>query len=304
MKKLNLLFALCFGLLLSCSSEDSNTNTNPTDKRVTQLVYHNNNGTLYTQNIVYNDEGIITEINDDATGNVIQKYVYNASNQLLSDEFYWYDDETNALNEKTICTYTYNAAGKIATVVEETTVTGMSPYSKAFEITYDANTITRTLVENFYSETVVFGLNPAGKITNIKISRNGVLLDDMTFGYDADGNCISGSGPINEGSLDATTENINLSVVYGDNLKIDLNGTVTFYHDLLSRSASFENYREALIKNQGNKYPTQIEWYQFDDNTYKQTYDYTFDNDNYPLSIVFSELPNYPNYMTLDYIWE
>ncbi|WP_298223496.1 hypothetical protein [Flavobacterium sp.] len=302
MKKLNLLFAVCFGLFLSCSSDDSSTNNNPAPKRVSQLVYHNADGSVYTQDIVYDTEGIITEINDNATGNVAQKYVYNASNQLEREESYWYT-ATNTLDEKKITSYTYNTDGKIATVVQETTETGLPSYSRTFDITYSANTITRTRSDS-YPEIVVFGLNPQGKVSSIKITRNGILCDDMTFGYDADGNCISGSGPINEGSFDRTTDNINLSVIYGNTLKIDLNSTVTFYHDLLSRSASFDNFREALVKNQGNKYATQIEWYQFNDYSYKQTYAYTFDADNYPLSIVFSEFPNDPNYMTLNYIWE
>ena len=127
----------------------------------------------------------------------------------------------------------------------------------------------------------------------------------MSFTYDADGNCISGSGPINEGSFDATTDNINLSVIYGANLKNSLfNSGNIFYNNLLSCEASFENYREVLIKNQGNKYAIEIQWYQFEDYIYKETNVYTFDSDNYPLSVLVSELPNYPNYVTFQYIWE
>ncbi len=304
MKKLNVLLAVCIGLFLSCSSDGTSTSNNPLPKRLTKVIYNREDGSLFTQNFVYNSQGLITELNDNITGSVTAKYVYNASNQLEREEFYDYTS-TNALEEKRITSYTYNIEGKIASLFEETTETGFSTYSNSYEVTYGTNTITRTLVEDFNSEMVIFGLNTEGKVSSIKITRNGIVVADMSFTYDADGNCISGSGPINEGSFDATTDNINLSVIYGANLKNSLfNSGNIFYNNLLSCEASFENYREVLIKNQGNKYAIEIQWYQFEDYTYKETNVYTFDSDNYPLSILVSELPNYPNYVTLQYIWE
>ncbi|MBL0012354.1 MAG: hypothetical protein IPP30_00905 [Flavobacterium sp.] len=235
MKKLKLLLAICFGLFLSCSSDGTSTSNNPTQKRLTKVIYNREDGSLFTQNIVYNAEGLIVELNDNATGNVTEKFVYNASNQLMQDELYSYDPETNTLEEKIICYYTYNTEGKIATVSEEVTETGFTTFSKNYEVTYGTNTITRTLLQDLNSETVLFGLNLEGKISSIKVTNNGVLDYDLTFVYDAEGNCISGSGPINGSSLDTTTDNINLSVVYDeDHIKNTvLNSNNRFYNNLL-----------------------------------------------------------------------
>ena len=67
---------------------------------------------------------------------------------------------------------------------------------------------------------------------------------------------------------------------------------------------SFHNLRQVLINQQGNNYPEIIHWYQYSDNTYKETNENSFDNDGYITSRILSEFPDYPNYGTINYTWE
>jgi len=309
MKKLNLLLALLLGFtILSCSSDDDTNDNENLEKQLVQIKYQDlsNNQNQYVSNITYDTNGNIVEMNNE-NGQITNSYSYNSLNHLVHQEYFEYVNSTsNDLDFKVITTFSYDNNNKILTAQETyiNYVPGGNPNESTVthSITYSNNLMTKTS-DDFANTKVEYGLDDNNLITSIKVYRNNILKSNMAFTYDNNGNCISGIGPIDEGSLDSTTDNINLIASYGSRQKASIINTF-FDYNILTWGTSFTNFKELLTKQQGNNYPIEIEWYQYSDYTYKETYNNSFDSLGYIESIMLSEIPDYPNYGTITYKWE
>ena len=305
MKKLNLLIGLLIGfMIISCSSDDSSpSEENNSEKKLTQIIYDNlNNQSQFTRNITYDGNNNVTEITDN-NNQLIEKYAYNSSNQIIENEFYEYQNQT--LTNKDVTSIIYDNTDKISSIVEtyvyynaDGSVSNQN--STNHTITYGTNSMTR-ISDDFANTKIEYSLTN-DLISGIKVFRNNELKSDMTFAYDSGGNCISGNGPIDEGSLDSTTDDIELSVSYGSEEKNPI-FNISFDYEILTRT-SFYNIRQTLINQQGNRYPEEIQWYQYSDYVYRETNYNSFDNDGYLISRTLSEFPDYPNYGMITYTWE
>lgn len=302
MKRLNLLMVVIIGITISsCSSDDQSIEA--PDKKLTKIVYEYSNGLEVAQSLSYDSNNNIVEITND-NNLPTDKYLYNSSNQLIQREQYGYDSQTNEITEKQTYLFSYNSTGSIITIEKETIDNygvNTNIYNKSYTITYTDNKIVR--VSNPAWDEVTFELNEDDTINNIKIVRNGTLIDDMSFTYDNNKNCISGSGYIHEGSLNSTTENINLTAVYSNKTKHAVFKSLD-KHNLLTVGASFENYKNILTKRLGTNHPTEVEWYQYQSHTYKEVLENSFDNENYLTTQILSYLPNNSNFATISFIWE
>ena len=285
----------------SCSSDDQSIEA--PDKKLTKIVYEYSNGLEVVRSLSYDSNNNIVEITND-NNLPTDKYLYNSSNQLIQREQYGYDSQTNEITEKQTYLFSYNSTGGIITIEKETIDNygvNTNIYNKSYTITYTDNKIVR--VSNPAWDEVTFELNEDDTINNIKIVRNGILIDDMSFTYDNNKNCVSGSGYINEGSLNSTTGNINLTAVYSNKTKHAVFKSLD-KHNLLTVGASFENYKNILTKRLGTNHPTEVEWYQYQSHTYKEVLENSFDNENYLTTQILSYLPNNSNFATISFIWE
>ena len=285
----------------SCSSDDQSIEA--PDKKLTKIVYEYSNGLEVVRSLSYDSNNNIVEITND-NNLPTDKYLYNSSNQLIQREQYGYDSQTNEITEKQTYLFSYNSTGSIITIEKETIDNygvNTNIYNKSYTITYTDNKIVR--VSNPAWDEVTFELNEDDTINNIKIVRNGILIDDMSFTYDNNKNCVSGSGYINEGSLNSTTGNINLTAVYSNKTKHAVFKSLD-KHNLLTVGASFENYKNILTKRLGTNHPTEVEWYQYQSHTYKEVLENSFDNENYLTTQILSYLPNNSNFATISFIWE
>ena len=285
----------------SCSSDDQSIEA--PDKKLTKIVYEYSNGLEVVRSLSYDSNNNIVEITND-NNLPTDKYLYNSSNQLIQREQYGYDSQTNEITEKQTYLFSYNSTGSIITIEKETIDNygvNTNIYNKSYTITYTDNKIVR--VSNPAWDEVTFELNEDDTINNIKIVRNGTLIDDMSFTYDNNKNCVSGSGYINEGSLNSTTGNINLTAVYSNKTKHAVFKSLD-KHNLLTVGASFENYKNILTKRLGTNHPTEVEWYQYQSHTYKEVLENSFDNENYLTTQILSYLPNNSNFATISLIWE
>ena len=302
MKRLNLLMVVIIGITISsCSSDDQSIEA--PDKKLTKIVYDYSNGLEVVRSLSYDSNNNIVEITND-NNLPTDKYLYNSSNQLIQREQYGYDSQTNEITEKQTYLFSYNSTGSIITIEKETIDNygvNTNIYNKSYTITYTDNKIVR--VSNPAWDEVTFELNEDDTINNIKIVRNGILIDDMSFTYDNNKNCVSGSGYINEGSLNSTTGNINLTAVYSNKTKHAVFKSLD-KHNLLTVGASFENYKNILTKRLGTNHPTEVEWYQYQSHTYKEVLENSFDNENYLTTQILSYLPNNSNFATISLIWE
>ena len=285
----------------SCSSDDQSIEA--PDKKLTKIVYEYSNGLEVAQSLSYDSNNNIVEITND-NNLPTDKYLYNSSNQLIQREQYGYDSQTNEITEKQTYLFSYNSTGSIITIEKETIDSyggNTNIYNKSYTISYVDNKIVR--ISNPAWDEVTFELNEDDTINNIKIVRNGTLIDDMSFTYDNNKNCVSGSGYINEGSLNSTTGNINLTAVYSNKTKHAVFKSLD-KHNLLTVGASFENYKNILTKRLGTNHPTEVEWYQYQSHTYKEVLENSFDNENYLTTQILSYLPNNSNFATISFIWE
>ena len=302
MKRLNLLMVIIIGITISsCSSDDQSIEA--PDKKLTKIVYDYSNGLEVVRSLSYDSNNNIVEITND-NNLPTDKYLYNSSNQLIQREHYEYDSQTNEITEKQTYLFSYNSTGSIITIEKETIDSyggNTNIYNKSYTISYVDNKIVR--ISNPAWDEVTFELNEDDTINNIKIVRNGILIDDMSFTYDNNKNCVSGSGYINEGSLNSTTGNINLSAVYSNKTKHVVFKSLD-KHNLLTVGASFENYKNILTKRLGTNHPTEVEWYQYQSHTYKEVLENSFDNENYLTTQILSYLPNNSNFATISFIWE
>ncbi len=304
-----LVLVLCLFSMISCSSESNDKASDETvnsEKRLTKIVYEFfENNSKVVRNIEYDSQGRIIFMTDDF-GNKIETYQYNATGKLSKNEFFDYDSETNVLENKEVTEFLYNADNKISDVIEtysyyDTSGNFISENSVSSKVTYSGNKMIRLDENRDYKTEYQF--NNSGLIDLVKVFRGDILKSNMSFIYDADGNCISGSGPIDEGSLDTTTSNINLSVTYSEEEKHPFFNQF-FEYQILSSGQGFYNLKNILVNQQGNKFAKEIEWYQYNDHTYKEIYNNSFDKNNYLTSALLSELPNYLDYGSITYVWE
>ncbi|MCR8666311.1 hypothetical protein NO995_01330 [Aestuariibaculum sp. M13] len=308
MNNLHLYFALLIGFtIISCSSNSDETNSNP-EKKLIQIKYQALDDSLYfyESNIVYDDNGNIIEMKNEV-GQTTNTYSYNASNQMVLQEYFEYVDKTsNDLDFKEITTFSYGNDNKFSTIQETyiNYIPGSTPNENTVthNITYLTNLMIKTS-DDYHQTKVEYGLSDNNLITSIKVFKNGELKSDMQFTYDDNGNCISGTGPINEGSYDSITGNIALNVLYGTEEKAPILN-VFFNYNILTWGTSFGNFKELLVKQQGKNYPIEIEWYQYSNYPYKEILNNSFDSSGNIQSITLSEIPNYPNYGSMFYKWE
>lgn len=301
MKKLDVL-AIFFLVItiFSCSSDnDSTENTNT--KKLTKII-HKSNQYEFIQNVIYNNKGEVVEIKD-GSGLVLTSNKYDNSGKLIKHEFNEYNN--GVLYFKEIDDLLYNDDNKISNIKHNSFRYNsdgsiLSQNSINNNITYSNNSMIKTS-DDFRNTRVEYGFTN-NFITSIKVYKNNILKNNMAFNYDADGNCISGTGSINEGSSDSTTDNIDLKVTYGTKEKASF-FNLFFEHEILSYT-SFHNLRQVLINQQGTKYPEIIQWYKYSNYKYKETYENIFDNDGNIVSKNLSEFPDYPNYGTISYTWE
>ncbi len=302
MKKLNLLLGILIGMIIiSCSSDDATENNN-SEKKLTRITYQNlSDQSQYTLNITYDNNNNLTEVT--SNGQLIQKYTYNSLNKVIGYSLYNYENQILSFEEN--LSIAYNIDNKISNLIEifisynpDGNISNES--STNHNITYGNNSIMR-LSDDFANTKIEYTLSN-NLFTGIKVYRNSILKSDMTFTYDAGGNCISGIGPIDEGSLDSTTNDIELSVLYGTEEKNTVFNAF-FDFNILTRT-SFYNIRQTLINQQGDKYVEQIQWYQYSDYSYKETNDNLFDSDGYIISRTLSDFPDYPNNSMITYTWE
>lgn len=297
--------ALFFLLFVSCSTDL--TDESSTDKkRLTQIVYeYFDQDFKAVKNIEYDALGRVVLITDEE-GKTLETYLYNSIGKLHKKEFFDFNSETNVLRNKEVTEYTYNSDDKISGVTEiysyyDTEGNFISDSSVYNEVTYSNNIMVR--LNTNYNYKTEYGFDENNLITSIKVFKDDILKSNMTFSYDAEGNCIAGSGPIDEGSLDSTTDNINLKVIYDIEEKNAFFNQF-FEYEILSSGQGFYNLKQILIDQQGNKYAKEIEWYQYQGNIYKETKDNVFDVNKYITTSSLSEMPNYLNYGNITYVWE
>lgn len=311
MKNINSLLSVLIAILiLSCSPSDDTiiddtVVNNNTKKRLTKTTYLSLTSQYeFNRYIAYDANHNITEISDNE-GLILEKYTYNSSNKVVENVLNIYENKT--LDYKDITLITYNSNSQISNIVEtfidynsDGSILSQSDINHNF--TYTNNAITR-LSDDSNKTKIDYKLSN-DLITGIKVFRNNVLKSDMTFAYDNEGNCISGSGPIYGDviDIDPPTDDIKFSVVYGTEIKNSLFNNF-FDYEILTK-ISFENIRQTLVNGQGNKFAKEIQWYKYNDNTYKETYNYLFDSDGYIVSRTSSEFPDYPNNSKVTFTWE
>lgn len=304
MKNLNILSGFLIVLIiLSCTSDDKPENNN-SEKRLTQVNFQ---GLTYqsefTRNITYDNNGNIIE-STDHNGLIIDSGSYNSSNLLIKKEYNEYN-QNQVIIHKEIENISYDSQDKISNIENlfisyNSDGSIINQNSINYSFSYSNNSITR-LSDDTQNTKIEYTMTN-NLFTGIKVYRNNILKSDMTFTYDASGNCISGSGPIDEGSFGTTTDDIELSVSYGMEEKNSI-FNASFDIAILTQT-SFENIREMLVNNQGDRYAKEIQWYQYGNNTYKETYDDSFDSDGYIISRTYSDFPDYPDNSMMSYTWE
>lgn len=121
-----------------------------------------------------------------------------------------------------------------------------------------------------------------------------MLDSNLTFEYDADGNCISGKGKINNSF---PTENINLNVTYGS---VEKHPVFNQHFDFnVLQHSSYESLKNVIVDLQGTKYVVNINDYR----GYDETRKYTFDNQGYISTMTTEYLPEAPDAGVTKYLW-
>jgi hypothetical protein len=304
MKKLNLLIGtLCCALLFSCTTNDAVNETISSEKKITQVEVQDHDGkNKFVETFLYDDNNnLIEDSFNNVNGLTKILYTYNSSNQLIKDETSRHVNQI--LYSKKNHTLSYNNDSKVSNIEYITTTYNSdgsisNQTSENNSITYSNNSIIKTS-DNSSNTKVIYGLNN-NLITTLKIYKNNLLKEDMRFDYDAEGNCISGTNTITEGSFSSpTVTNLNFNVTYSIEKKHQIYNASLINYAILT-STNFTNLRHKLVKIKGNKYPTIIEI----DNGYKETYTNSFDNDGYPISIAINSFPDTANSIILTYTWE
>lgn len=149
-------------------------------------------------------------------------------------------------------------------------------YDYTTNVTYGLNSMTSTRYNEYGIYKVEYELSN-NLITGIKITNVNTVGADMIFGYDAEGNCISGNGSNTMEYYD--TDDIDLTVTYGSEEKNPVFNT--FFDINIFSTYTFRSIRETLINEQGTKYPERIDWYQVGAYSTHDSYINSFDQDGY-----------------------
>ena len=176
MKKIVLLFAVLSLVMVSCSSdsEDNNTNNPILVTQVTQVVEHNGTTQTVTMNFTYDGTKIANQtivgtneqINYSYDGNLISKREYIIDNELIEERYYTYNSNGKLTSYKnidygssdpyqSIYTYTYNTNGTISFVNEQGYVSTNVTNSFTGMIYLNAEGLA-TKIENSYGLTTTY----------------------------------------------------------------------------------------------------------------------------------------------------
>lgn len=309
-KVISIIFPILL-LLISCSSDD-NHNTNASDskeKRIIQLKYQDleDSNNRLIMNIKYDNSGNLIEIVNNENDNIINSFSYNNLNQLIKLSTFSYYEKSSNIYAEFINTYEYNSENQISNIKQNNkyfSIDGQlsSERNKEYTISYSGSLITSENNNDFDPINKVEFNIENDLITKIKAYEGKELVSNFSFTYDAEGNCISGTGPTKGFSLDSRTDNIDLKASYGSEIKKPFMDFL-FWPEILDKN-TFESFREILVKYRGTRYPTTIEWFKYENYTYKEIYDNKFDEDGYLKSILLSRIPDLPNYGEFTYTWE
>ena len=291
---------------LSCSSDDHLENSNA-DKKLIQVTSKDPGGTVYyTQNFVYDSNDRIIEIYDE-NGLTVNSYTYNNSNLPIQNIDYHYnynsDDGVNWLFLKIEKNISYNSDNRISTIETLGTIYNMDgsldrQYDYTTNVTYGLNSMTSTRYNEYGIYKVEYELSN-NLITGIKITNVNTVGADMIFGYDAEGNCISGNGSNTMEYYD--TDDIDLTVTYGSEEKNPVFNT--FFDINIFSTYTFRSIRETLINEQGTKYPERIDWYQVGAYSTHDSYINSFDQDGYLIKKVENMHSAY-GHRIITYTWQ
>lgn len=278
MKNLKILIGLILGLtLIGCSSDDADNNGS--QKKLTKIIHNVNGHVILTQNLLYDKNNNLIEINDE-NGLVESSYNYNSINNIIQVIDYQYNDDNS--NFEMIKNISYNNDNKISNIEEIFNVYNADDGTLNYQnnsnriVTYGNNSI--SIVYDDISNRKVELVLSNNLITRVKIFSSNVLESDMIFSYDNEGNCISGRGAYEPGLYDTT--DIDLNVIYGEKEKHAHFNTL-FDYNILFNSNSFFLLKEVLVNQQGNRYPERIQWYQFEGWNYRDYIDYSIDKNGY-----------------------
>lgn len=302
MKLLKRLIGIIIVLTFLCCSSDDNSNS---EKKLIQITLKDPGGYVYlNHNYVYDSNERITQINDE-NGLTLYSYIYNSSNLPIQniDYHYNYNDTIKWLYVKVDKNITYNSDLKISKIEILNThynIDGSldSQYDYTTNVTYGPNSMTSIRYNEYGIFKVEYELSN-NLITGIKITNVNTVEADMVFGYDAEGNCISGNGP-NIAEYHRP-DDIDLTVTYGNEEK---NPVFNAFFDIdILYQTTFRSLRETLIHQQGTKFPERIQWYSVPDDSNKDAFEYTFDHDDYLIKKVINMHSPY-SHRILYYKWE
>lgn len=301
----HLLLSAFILITISCSSDDTSTESEneKIEKKLSQIIIeYSNLNTRTIRNMFYDASGNILRTTD-IDGLEKSTFSYNETSQLITKSFSEY--EGVILYFKEVDSIFYTSESKISKIKtfyrfynEDGSVRREGTENHSYS--HSANKIVKQS-DDVNNTKIEYGLEN-DLITSIKIYEQEVLKSDMSFQYDSERNCISGKGPIDEGSFESITDNIDLTVTYGNEEKNPFFNKF-FDYEILT-STSFRDIRQVLINKQGSKFPLEIKWYQYEDYIYKETFENSFDDFGYLKSRKLSEFPGFLNYGEETYTWK
>ena len=305
--RLNLVNYILFITILSCNSEDNNNigNSTSTDKKLETitLTYTDTNNTIQNKFIYDSNNNLIETRNE--KNQLVNSYTWDDNNRLTSHEFNEYSSDELFFKEIEFITYDdfsriSNIEHRSSSHSSEDGVNELTPSNH--KISYEGDKIIKTFDGG--STNIVEYLMDGELIKEVKLYNNDELSADLSFEYDTNGNCISGSGPILIGFESELTSNIDLSVAYSSETKIK-EFRRPFLNYELYKIESFNSLRQILTNQIGKNFPSEISWNSSENNKRNITIEYIFDEDNFVTQTKTSDLPDYPNsIITANYIWK
>lgn len=268
MKKLNLILGILIGItILSCSSDDGNTNNdNPNEnnlKRITSLQIMENGNLVRQYDFEYENERLasLTEVGDERI-----VFSYSDDRIILAEEFNFTGSEYNQLDEST--TYTFEN-GLLVSDLEEFIQGGGNRHQ------YDFNSNGQITEYAFFQcPTNVNDCTPAGS---------------RIFEYDTNNNIITETQTDNNSNIVFSTEYSNYDDKNHPFAGIDIKARRLFWNYF--QSMNFNNYSMLT---------------RFDSNgteTGSSSFTFTYDSDDFPTEMI--ETNNTTNEQTVyNFIYE
>lgn len=284
--------------LLSCSKDDNvqskpvNT-TQQSGKRVVKYI-QSTPGSKYPVefNINYDDKGnvssyIETSIRDNKNSeNRDLFFKYNSLNQIIEFKSDVYNYDKSELDYNEIYTYTYNKDGKISMINEKDIDNGGATDESNTQITYnnDIMRIQNDSDSSFFSE---YQMDNLGRIISVLSKSADKVVQDLTFVYDENSNCVSGKG---------------LEFKYGQSK--DIAFKVSHYKEIKSPffnhlfEVSFYDYMDLdinFLPFQGENFIKDIEWSKEGEEGYRKVYDRVFDDEGYMIKVTTKKISEFGN---------